>query len=88
MKPFNAQHRRGDMLDEAVVLLENVVELSDLPDPDGVSAIGEFQDYAYGLQVGQIGATLVYDNPVRNAVCSDHLLEKSPGVSLVKARRR
>lgn len=71
MKGFEAHHWGGNLLNEAVVLLEEVVELFHLPDLDCVAPTGEFQHCIHSLQVTQIGTALVDDHSVPHAICGD-----------------
>jgi len=56
MERFEAHHRAGDPLDEAMILLENVVQVFDLPDLDCATVAGEFQDHVDRMQTSQIGS--------------------------------
>ena len=76
---LEAHHRAGDPLDEAVILFENVVEIFDLPDRDGLPCTGELQDYVHSLNAGQIGTALVDDDQVRHTVRANGALEETPG---------
>lgn len=71
MEGLKAHHRAGDPLDEAVALFENAIEKLGLSDLDRAPAAGEFQDHVYRLLAGQVGATLVNDDPVRQTVRAD-----------------
>lgn len=44
MERLEAHHRARDALDEAMILLEDVVEIFHLPDPDRRAVAGELQD--------------------------------------------
>lgn len=78
MERLEARHRARDPLDEAVILLKNVVQVFDLPDLNCVASAGGFQDRIDRLQTSQIGTALVDDHPIRQAVRADHPLEKPP----------
>ncbi|OLP42445.1 hypothetical protein BJF95_13500 [Rhizobium oryziradicis] len=49
-----------------MVLLENVVEIFDLSDPDPTPAVGKFQDDVHRLKPGEIGTALVDNDAVRH----------------------
>ncbi len=85
MERFEAQHRRSDALDEAVVLFKNVIQVFDLQDFDEGPFPGELQDHVRCLQTSQIGATLVDDNPIWHAVRVDRLLKEPSGSGQVAA---
>ena len=68
MEGIEAYHRSCDTLDEAVVLLDDVMEVFDLQDLDQAARSDEFQDDVQTSQTCQIGTALVEDNPVRQPV--------------------
>ena len=68
VKGLEPHHRAGDPLDEAVILLDDVVQVFDLPDFHGATTAGEFQDRVHRLKPGQIGTTLVYDDALGHAI--------------------
>ena len=68
MESLEAHHWASNPLDKTVILFQNIVEILDLPDRDKTSGPGEFQDHVQCHQAGQIGTTLVNDNPVRHPV--------------------
>jgi hypothetical protein len=74
MERLEAHHRRGDTLDEAVILIQDIIEVFNLPDLDDAAAAGKFQAHVHGLQTGEIGTALVDDHPVRHAVLADRPL--------------
>jgi len=79
MEGLEAHHWPRDPLDEAMVLLNDVVQILDLPDLDHSTNAGEFQDHVHRLKARQIGAALVDDNPLGHAVRFYGLLEEAPG---------
>jgi len=85
MERLEAQHRRSDAFDEAMVLFKNVVQLFDLQDFDEGPCPGELQDHGHCLQTSKIGAAFVDDHPIRHAVRTDCPFEESLGSSRVTA---
>lgn len=69
----------------AMVLLQDVIEVFELPNLDGAAVAGKFQDPVHGLQAGEIGAAFVDDDPVWHTVCADRLPEEPPGCSQISA---
>lgn len=57
----------------------------DLSDLDSAATAGKFQDRVHRLQPGQIGTTLVDDDPVGHAVRTNRPLEEAPGGGKVPA---
>jgi hypothetical protein len=73
-KRFEAQHRPRDTFDRAVILLDNVVEIFDLPNRD--------RYFAFLVQLLHrclVGAALVHRYLVGHSVVPYGLLEKAPG---------
>jgi hypothetical protein len=58
-----------------MVLLQDVVEILDLPDRDQAPSPGEFQDHIHALKAGQIGTAFVNHNPVWHTVCANGLFK-------------
>jgi hypothetical protein len=82
---LEADYRSGDPLDEAMVLLRDVVQVLDLSDLDYSATAGEFQDHIHRPKPCKIGPALVDDNPLRHAMPADRALEEEPGRSHVAA---
>jgi len=68
----------GDPLDEAMILLKDVVEIFNLQDFNHFAVTGDFQDCVYSLCSGQIGSAFINDNFVWNTVGCDGFLEETP----------
>jgi hypothetical protein len=58
MKGLEAKHRAGDPLDEAMVLLQDIVQAFDLPDVDGTPDAGEFQDHVTACRPARVAPLL------------------------------
>lgn len=85
------QHRAGDAFDEAVVLLDDLVELLDLQDFDRPTGSGEFEDCIHHRDVGQIGTAFVDHHPVGLTVACDRAPDgygRSSSSALHDPRRR
>jgi len=61
-----------------MVLLDKVVEIFGLADPDG-----RFTIIIDGFECGQIGAAFVNDHRIWYAILDDRFLKITPGCSLV-----
>ena len=59
MDSFEAEHRPCDALDEAMVLLEDVVEVFLLPDGNQLPIALKFEDHIHRLKARKIGAAFV-----------------------------
>jgi len=78
-------HRVGDLLDEAVILLEDVVEILDLQNFDCLARPGELEDGVHCLKAGQIGSTSVDHHPVWHAIGGYGAPEEAPCRSQIAA---
>lgn len=76
MERFKAEQWPCDPLDEAMILLDYVVEIFGLNDTDDPTNSCEFEDDIEALQASQIGATLVDGNTVRDTVGANSTLEE------------
>jgi hypothetical protein len=83
MEGLEAHHGVGDFLDEAVVLLNNVVQVFDLEYVDKACPAKEQQQEVDIFQAGIIGAALVHHHLVRKPVGVDGVLEKGRGGGFV-----
>jgi hypothetical protein len=72
-KRLETEHRPRDAFDRAVILLDNVVEVFDLPNPDRYVAF-----LVQLLQRCLVGAALVHRYLVRHSVVPYGLLEEAP----------
>lgn len=77
MKGFEAHDRARDLLDEAMILFKDIIQIFDLPDFDSASAAVKFRDYKDCLKPGEIGAALVDDDPLGQAVRADRPPEEA-----------
>ena len=84
-KGFEAQHRSGQLLYEAMVLLNDVVEIFHLQHFDQPVPTDEDQLDVHVVPPGQVRAALVDDHLVWPAVISDRLGEERGGRSFVAA---
>lgn len=83
MEGLEAKHGARDPFYETVVVFHDVVEVSDLEDLDRAPRACELQDDVDAFQTRQIGATLVYNDPIQHAIGANCPLEKPPGGCLV-----
>lgn len=68
MESLEVQHWPSDLLDEAVILLDNIVEIFNLQNLDLSIVFCEFQQDVRLLQGGEIGAAFVDHNLFWSAV--------------------
>lgn len=85
MERLESHHRARDPLDEAMILLEDIVQVFDLPDLDCAATAGAFQDHVYRPQTGKVGTALFNENPVSQAIRTDRLLEEVSGSCQIAA---
>ena len=83
MEGFEAPHRLGDLFDETVILLNDVVQIFHLDNVDQRPPAKNEQEKVEVLHPCIIGAALVDHHLLRHAVIADGLLEKSLGGGLV-----
>jgi len=88
MERLESLHGAGDPLDEAVILLNYVVEVFDLQGCNYLSGGDEFQDEVDALQASEIGTAFIDDGPIWYAVRADSPLEEPPGHSRIPALRQ
>jgi hypothetical protein len=77
-KSFESQHGSRASLDRAMVLLDKIVEIFRLADPDG-----RFTIIIDGFECGEIGAAFVDGHRLGHAILGDRFLKVTPGCSLV-----
>src|SRR5229473_4098630 len=78
-KILEPQHRSRAALDLPMVLLDEIVEILGLADPDGHFAIG-----IDGFERSEDGATFVDGHRLGNTVTSDRFLNETPGRNLIE----
>ncbi len=76
MKRLEAQHVFGEALDEAMILLKDVIEIFDLKNLNHLACVRDFQDYVYSLSTGQIGPAFINDDLIRNTIAAIAFLKK------------
>jgi hypothetical protein len=77
-KSFESQHGSHTSLDRPMVLLDKVVEIFGLEDPDG-----RFTIIIDGFECGQIGAAFVNGHRIWYAILDDRFLKITSGCSPV-----
>ncbi len=77
-KSLEPQHGPRSSLDRPMVLLDQVIEIFGLADPDGHFTIGIDR-----LECGEIGATFVDGYRLGHAIAGNRFLKVTPGCSLV-----
>lgn len=77
MKGLETQHRPRDTLDEAVVLIENIVEVYQLDNLDDFACIRKLEGTICALTTSKIGPAFVDGNSARYAICTNGVLEGS-----------
>ena len=88
MERFEAKHWPCDPLDEAVILLNDVVEIFRLHNADDPTNPRELEDGVDTLQSSKISATFVDDNALGDTVGGNGTLEKPAGCSRVAVLRQ
>lgn len=82
-KRFETEHRPRDAFDRTVILLDNVVEIFDLPNRD--------RYFAFLVQLPQrclVGAALVHRDLARHSIVPYGLLEEAPGGGCITLGRQ
>jgi len=75
----------SDPLDEAVILLNYVVEVFDLQAWNYLSGVDEFQDEVDALQASEIRTAFIDNDPIWYGVRADSPLEEPPGRGRIPA---
>ncbi len=76
MERLETEHWPCNPFDQAMILLNDIVEVLGLNDTDDPTNSCEFEDDIETLQAGQIGATLADHNTTWNTVCVNRPLEE------------
>ena len=87
MERFEAEHPPCDALDEAVILLKDIVQIFDLQDLDSLPGSDELEDHIHGFQPRQIGPTFVDNDTVGDTVRANCTPEETPRRRLVTPLR-
>lgn len=77
MKRLEAKHGPRDALNEAMILLDLVVELLSSDNFDGPPSILEFENDVQLLEACEIGPAFIDGNPGRNAVGKNSAFEEA-----------